>query len=109
MRLAVLLLPLLSACVAAAPPPAADVATRHFASTETAGNGARWHIFLFNPAAPRDLDTRIALARRAIDADPACRWVGAPRDEIMAQTARQGARYAETVLAAPVRCETRRA
>ncbi|SPJ26287.1 hypothetical protein [Palleronia abyssalis] len=108
MRRALILLPFLAACVA---PEASvpDVSTRHFASTESAGNGARWHIFLFDPSAPRDLDTRIALARRAIEADPACRWIGASRAEIATRTAEQGERYAESVLAAPVRCDTRRA
>ncbi len=95
-------LALLSAC---AMPVEQGVQVRHVASTETAGNGARWHLFLFDPSRPRDLDARIALARDAIRDDPACRWIGAPRDEIAAQTKAQGARYTETVLAAPLICK----
>lgn len=77
-------------------------AVRHFASTESAGNGARWHIFLFDPSEPRSLDQRIALARANLG--PGCDWVGAPRPEIARRTAEQGARYTDTVLAAPLLC-----
>lgn len=102
MRAALLLLPLfISACVVTPRMPGA-VTVRHFASTETAGNGARWHIFLFDPASPRDLDTRIALARRNLQ--PGCRWADRPRAEIEARTAAQGSRYAGSVLAAPLVC-----
>lgn len=79
------------------------VAVRHFASTESAGNGARWHLFLFDPSQPRDLDTRIRLAKRNLQ--PGCRWVDAPRDELIAQTNAQGARYGDTTLAAPLICK----
>lgn len=79
------------------------VTVRHLASTETAGNGARWHIFLFEPTEPRSLEQRIALARANLD--PGCDWVGAPRPEIARRTAEQGARYTDTVLAAPLICQ----
>ncbi len=102
-RAALALLALLAACAAPIP---RDVSVRHVASTETAGGGARWHLFLFDPREPRDLDTRIALAKRQIAREGACRWSDRPRAEIAAQTARQGERYAETLLAAPLICET---
>ncbi|SEN43086.1 hypothetical protein [Palleronia pelagia] len=99
-RIAWLLPAVLSACVVAPRDP--SVTVRHFASTESAGDGARWHIFLFDPSQPRDLDARIRLARANLN--PGCRWVGAPRDEIVSKTNSQGARYADTVLAAPLIC-----
>lgn len=92
----------LSACAAPPLPGTPDVT--HFQSTETAGGGARWHIFLFDPSAPRSLDERLRLARGQIARERDCTWVDAPRDEIAARTAAQGSRYAETVLAAPLRC-----
>lgn len=79
------------------------VTVRHFASTETAGNGARWHIFLFAPPEPHSLDQRIALARANLG--PGCDWMGAPQAEIARRTAAQGARYTDTVLAAPLICK----
>ncbi|TDL81895.1 hypothetical protein E2L08_04380 [Palleronia sediminis] len=104
-RRATFLLPVLLAACAQAPVRGPDAPTvRHFESTETAGNGARWHIFLFDPSEPRDLDDRIALARAFVRAEGRCTWVGAPRDDLARQTAAQGARYAETMLAAPLRC-----
>ena len=96
-----LLLPLLAACAAPVP---SGVTVRHTESTETAGNGARWHLFLFDPREPRSLDARIALARANLK--PGCRWVDRPRSEIEAQTASQGARFADTLLAAPLICRT---
>ena len=103
-RSPVVTLALFSFLAACATPPADPAVTvRHFESTETAGNGARWHIFLFDPSKPRSLDQRIALARA--DLDPGCDWVGAPRPEIARRTAEQGARYTDTVLAAPLICE----
>ncbi|WOI56892.1 hypothetical protein [Palleronia sp. LCG004] len=95
-------LALLSACAVPVEP---NVTVRHIESTESAGNGARWHLFLFDPSAPRDLDTRIALARDSVRGNPTCRWVGASKDEIATQTIAQGARYSDTVLAAPLICE----
>lgn len=96
------LLPLLAACAAPIP---RDVTVRHTASTETAGNGARWHLFLFDPREPRDLDTRIALARAQVAKEPDCRWADRPRAEIAARTDAQGANYADTLLAAPLVCQ----
>lgn len=78
---------------------------RHVQSTESFGNGARWHLFLFDPSVPRGLDERLALARAAIEAEPGCRWVEAPRALIEEQTLAQGARYTQTILAAPLRCK----
>ncbi len=99
--MALLPLALLAACAAPVP---RDVSVRHVESTETAGDGARWHIFLFDPSEPRDLDTRIALARRDVAREGRCRWVERPRSEIVARTQEQGERYAGTVLAAALRC-----
>ncbi len=98
---ALALLPLLAACAAPLP---TDVSVRHVQSTETAGNGARWHLFLFDPSAPRDLDTRIALARREVSREGRCTWVDRPRSQIVERTEEQGAGYADTVLAAALRC-----
>lgn len=84
-------------------PPERGVTVRHVESTVSAGDGARWHLFLFDPAQPRSLDGRIALARRNVQSG--CRWVGAPKSELIAQTEAQGARYADTVLAAPLICK----
>ncbi|WP_142832880.1 hypothetical protein [Palleronia caenipelagi] len=92
----------LSACVTT---PREPVSVRHFASTETAGDGARWHIFLFDPDEPRDLDARIALAKKEIAREPGCTWADRPRARIEAQTAAQGAQYEDRVLAAPLICE----
>ncbi|RVT82748.1 hypothetical protein DXV76_16060 [Rhodobacteraceae bacterium CCMM004] len=99
-------LPLLAACMPMTPKVNAPGApqVRYFASTESAGDGARWHIFLYDPAVPRSLDERIDLARAAVAQDRGCRWVGADRDALAERTRAQGARYGETVLAAPLRC-----
>lgn len=104
MRRALALLPLLAACAAPLP---RDVTVRHVSSTELAGtgDGARWHLFLFDPSEPRPLDTRIALARRMVAEEGRCRWIDRPRAEIERQTADQGAAYADTLLAAPVSCK----
>ena len=107
MRRALLLLTgvLLAACASGPEVNAPGAPTvRHFASTESFGNGARWHLFLFDPATTRSLDDRLALARAAVDQDPACRWVEAPLAEVKRQTLSQGSRYGDTTLAAPLRC-----
>ena len=38
--------------------------------------------------------------------DPACTWIDAPDALLAAETAKQGARYADTLLVAPLRCRT---
>ena len=101
MRRAIALLPLLAACASPLPQ---DVSVRHVASTDSAGNGARWHLFLFDPSEARDLDTRISLAKAQVSREGDCRWVDRPRQEIAARTAEQGSSYAETLLAAPLMC-----
>ncbi len=98
----VLPLLLLAAC---APMPDREVAVRHFGSTDYYGQ-AQFRLFTFDPREPRPLDTRIALAKAEIARDPACRWAGAPRAAIEEATRKQGARFADTLLAAPVICET---
>ncbi len=103
MKRVLALLPLLAACAAPVP---SDVTVRHVSSTETAGNGVRWHLFLFDPSEPRPLDTRIALARRMVAREGRCRWVERPRSEIESRTADQGAAYADTLLAAPLVCSS---
>ncbi|SER82998.1 hypothetical protein SAMN04490244_103152 [Tranquillimonas rosea] len=99
------LVPLLAACAGPSVNQPGAPAVRHFASTNVYEGGARWHLFVFDPAEPRSLDDRLALARSATAADPACRWVRAPRVEIEERTRAQGARYADTMLAAPLRCD----
>ena len=90
---------LLAACGV---PPGVEV--RHVASTRVAEGGGRWHLFLFDPAEPRDLDQRIRMAKAEIARDRDCRWMDAPREMIEAETARQGGPRADTLLAAPVSC-----
>ena len=93
-----------AACGAPDLPP--DVTVRHSASTETAGGGARWHLFLFDPRIPRSLDERIALARAQVATERDCRWVDRPRSQIEERTRQQGAAYADTLLAAPLICNS---
>jgi len=85
----------------AGPPPIASV--RHVESTEPWAGG-RLHLFLFQPEAPRPLQTRLDAARAAVAAEPSCEWIEAPTDVIVAETGKQGAAYAETVLVAPLAC-----
>lgn len=103
MRRALALLPLVAACAAPLPD---GVTVRHVSSTEMAGtgDGARWHLFFFDPREPRPLDTRIALARRMVAEEGRCTWVDRPRSEIEQQTEDQGAPYSGTLLAAPLLC-----
>ncbi|WP_102107709.1 hypothetical protein [Oceaniglobus roseus] len=104
MKRTLLLLPLLAACMPQEVPEGMSI--RHVESTRPYGDRARWHLFVFDPAVPRSLDERLKLARAATANDGNCRWVDAPKDEILRQTADQGARYAETTLAAPLICRT---
>lgn len=96
-------LPALIAAACAAPP--AEVTVRHFGSTRYL-DGAQIRVFTFDPRMPRSLDERLRLARAEIARDPACRWAGASRAAIEEATRAQGAAYADTLLAAPVNCET---
>ena len=91
----------LSAC---AMPPAGDTTVRAVRSNQAYGDGALLWLFVFNPERPRPLDERVRLARARTRDMPGCRWVGAPDDVLAAETAKQGARYAETMLVAPLRC-----
>ncbi|SFP32451.1 hypothetical protein [Tranquillimonas alkanivorans] len=77
---------------------------RHTQSTERYGEEGRWHLFFFQPQQARSLSDRLALARAAANADPDCRWIRTPRDEIEARTAAQGAQWSDLVLAAPLAC-----
>lgn len=92
----------MSAC---APSPDPNVTVRHFGSTEYL-DGAQFRLFTFDPRIARSLDDRIRLASAEIARDPGCTWGGAPRSVIEEATRRQGARYADTLLAAPVICNT---
>ena len=85
--------------------PAPDVTVRHFGSTEYYRD-AQFRLFTFDPREPRPLDTRIRLAQTEIARDPGCQWANAPRSVIEEATRKQGATYADTLLAAPVICET---
>ncbi len=87
------------------PRPSGPPTVRHAGSTVPYGDDARWHLFVFDPAVPRPLRERLALARASLRDDPDCRWVRAARSEIEEQTARQGARYAATTVAVPLRCD----
>ena len=78
---------------------------RHVPSNEIYGtDGARMHLFIFDPNEPRSLGARKDIARRAIALEPGCAWVDAPDDVLIEATARQGDRYTETLLVAPLRC-----
>ena len=93
----------LAACGVPADDPQATA--RHVPSNEPYGrDGARMHLFIFDPNVPRDLDERKAIARRTIAGDPGCSWVDAPDTVLIDATRRQGARYTETMLVAPLRC-----
>ena len=101
-----LLLPfllLLTACAPSIDP--APVTVRHFPSTAFY-EGARFHLFTFDPRMPRDLNARIALAQSEIRSDPNCTWADAPNDVIREATERQGGSFTDTLLAAPVFCNT---
>lgn len=93
----------LAACGA----PVSEMTTtvRHVPSNVPYGSdGARLHLFIFDPSEPRPLETRKALARRSITLEPGCKWVEAPDALLIEETRKQGERYAETMLVAPLRC-----
>ena len=78
---------------------------RHVPSNVAFGDdGARMHLFVFDPSEPRPLSDRKAIARRAIALDPGCAWVDAPDNVLIEATKTQGARFTETMLVAPLRC-----
>ena len=83
--------------------PDPDVAVRHFGSTQY-WNDAQFRVFTFDPRQAPSLDDRIRLARAEIAEDPDCTWAGAPKSVIAEATARQGAAFEDSLLAAPVRC-----
>lgn len=96
-------LTLLAACGA----PVSETLTtvRHVPSNVPYGDeGARLHLFVFDPSEPRSLADRKAIARRQVALEPSCAWVDAPDDVLVAETRKQGDRYAETMLVAPLRC-----
>ncbi len=102
-RLATALLFGLAACGT----PVADlgVSVRHVASNDVYGNdGARFHLFIFDPSEPRSLADRKAIAKRKIALEPRCSWIDAPDEVLIEATRAQGARYTDTVLVAPLRC-----
>ena len=87
--------------------PVADITAtaRHVSSNVAYGDdGARMHLFIFDPNEARPLDDRKAIARRTIALEPGCSWVEAPDDVLIDATRAQGARFAETLLVAPLRC-----
>ena len=93
----------LAACGAPVTEPLATA--RHVPSNEVYGSdGARMHLFIFDPNAPRSLEARKDIARRTIALEPGCAWVDAPDDVLREATARQGERFTETLLVAPLRC-----
>ena len=93
---------LLAAC---APLPDTLTTARHVPSNVAYGSdGARMHLFIFDPSEPRSLADRKAIARRQIALEPRCAWVDAPDEVLVKATAEQGARYTETMLVAPLRC-----
>lgn len=103
-RLALALVGLaLAACAETVTEPLTTV--RHVPSTVPYGtDGARLHLFIYDPSEPRSLADRKAIARRQIALEPRCSWVDAPDSVLVEETRRQGERYAETMLVAPLRC-----
>lgn len=102
-RLLPVLLLFLAACGAPVSEPLATA--RHVASNDVYGSGgARMHLFIFDPNAPRSLDTRKDIARRTVALDPKCVWVDAPDEVLIEATRQQGERYSDTLLVAPLRC-----
>ena len=96
-------LPALAAC--GAPVTEALTSVRHVPSNVPYGTeGARLHLFIFDPAQPRSLADRKAIARRQIALEPSCAWVDAPDEFLIDETRNQGERYSETMLVAPLRC-----
>jgi hypothetical protein len=78
---------------------------RHVSSNVPYGtDGARLHLFVFDPSEPRPLADRKAIARRQIALEPSCAWVEAPDSVLIEETRKQGERYADTMLVAPLRC-----
>lgn len=78
---------------------------RHVPSNEVYGSdGARMHLFIFDPDEPRSLAARKDIAQRTIALEPGCAWVDAPDNVLIDATARQGDRFTETLLVAPLRC-----
>lgn len=92
----------LAACADIPRPGETPASVRHVGGTRYY-QGDQLHLFLYDPAVPRPLGERVRLAQRALRGS-GCDWVGAPDDVLQAETARQGARYAETMLVAPLRC-----
>ena len=87
--------------------PVADITStaRHVPSNVAYGNdGARMHLFVFDPNEPRSLADRKEIARRTIALEPGCAWVDAPDDVLIEATRSQGARFTDTMLVAPLRC-----
>jgi hypothetical protein len=102
-RLLPLALLTLAACAEATTEPLTTV--RHVPSNVPYGTeGARLHLFVFDPSEPRSLADRKAIARRQIALETRCAWVDAPDAILAEETRRQGARYADTLLVAPLRC-----
>ena len=83
----------------------ADRTARHVPSNVPYGTeGARLHLFVFDPSEPRPLADRKAIARRQVALEPSCAWVEAPDSFLIEETRKQGERYADTMLVAPLRC-----
>ena len=101
------LLPFALVALAACGAPVSETLTtaRHVPSNVAYGSdGARLHLFIFDPSASRSLADRKAIARRQIALEPSCAWVEAPDDILIQETRKQGERYADTMLVAPLRC-----
>lgn len=101
------LIPVALLVVAACGAPVSETLTtaRHVPSNVPYGtDGARLHLFVFDPSQPRSLADRKAIARRQIALEPSCAWIDAPDAVLVEETRKQGERYAETMLVAPLRC-----
>lgn len=93
----------LAACAETVTEPLTTV--RHVPSNVPYGqDGARLHLFVYDPSQPRSLADRKAIARRQIALEPRCAWVDAPDAFLVDETRKQGERYVDTMLVAPLRC-----
>ena len=101
-RLPLFILLGLAACAETTTEPLTTV--RHVPSNVAYGSDARMHLFVFDPSRPRSLADRKAIARRQIALEPGCAWVDAPDAVLIEETAKQGERFTETMLVAPLRC-----
>lgn len=104
-RIALAILAALSLTACGAPVADITAKARHVPSNVAYGtDGARMHLFIFDPNEPRTLADRKLIAQRTIALEPGCAWVDAPDSVLVDETEKQGERFVDTMLVAPLRC-----